>query len=100
MVFSLWFGCVVADLETVAVEQQDRALLEVQSGVVLRWTRWTALIGQVVYTRVLWKVRRWYGSEEAWPNWLDESPRWGRRSAAVGRRADVVSSGQLVGVQL
>ena len=57
------------DLETVAVKQLDRALLEVQTGIVLCWTKWTTSIGQVVDTRVLGKVHKWYGSEEAWPNW-------------------------------
>ena len=113
MLFSLGFGCVVAetcgygsssamqmlqclqDLETVAVEQLDRALLEVQSGIVLRWMRWTTLVGQVVYTRSR------EGAQVAWQRGgmarleVDESPRWGRRSAAVSRLGRVVHGKRL-----
>ena len=34
------------ELETVALKWLDLALLEVQSGIVLFWTRWTTLIGK------------------------------------------------------
>ena len=57
------------DLDLVVVEQVDRSLLEAQNGVVLCWTEWTTSIGQEVYTLVLGKVHKWFGSEEAWPNW-------------------------------
>ena len=49
------------NLETVAVEQLDRALLEVQSAAVLPWTGWATSIGHVVYTRVLGK-----GAQVVW----------------------------------
>ena len=67
--FLLLIGCVVAEtmgtrqvfqrlqiLESTAVEQLDRALLKVQNGIALCWTRQMTSIGQVVDTRVLWKL--------------------------------------------
>ena len=90
--------------KTVAVEQLDRALLEVQNGVVFRWRKWTTSICQVMYTRVLGKVHTWFGSEKAWPNWSLMKAHDGaadqQLSDDVRISVDVVSNGQLGGVQL
>ena len=59
--------------------------------------RWTTLIGQVVDVRVLGEVLKWPGSEEAWPNWSLMSR---QLSENVRIGTDVVSNGQLGGVQL
>ena len=56
------------NLETVGLKQLDRALLEFQNWIVLCWKKWTTSIGQVVDTRVLGKLDKWYVSEEACPN--------------------------------
>ena len=87
------------NLETVAVEQLDRSLLEVQNLFELRLTGWTTSIGQVVYTRVLEKAHRWYGSEKAWPNWSLRNACIGavdqQLSEDVRISMDVVSNEQL-----
>ena len=56
------------NLETVGLKQLDRALLAFQNGIVLCWTKWSTSIGQVVDTRVLGKLDKWYVAEEACPN--------------------------------
>ena len=90
--------------KTVAVEQLDRALLEVQNEVVFRWTKWTTSICQVMYTRVLGKAHTWFGSENSWPNWSLMKAHDGaadqQLSEDVRISVDVVSNGQLGGVQL
>ena len=81
MVFSLWFGCVVAETHGYGSSRASAPTLA-ESGNSCRGTAgsfvvgspeyltgWTTSIGQVVYTRVLEKAHRWYGSEKAWPNW-------------------------------
>ena len=71
-VFFLWTAQVLQrlqDLVSIVLMQLDRALLEVQKGIVLCWTKLMTSIGQVVDTRALGKVHKWYGSEEASPNW-------------------------------
>ena len=92
------------DLETVALKHLDRALLEVQSEIVLCWTRWTTSIGQVVDIRVLGRLHKWHGSEEGWPNWSLMKARDGavdhQLSENMRIRSDVVSNGQFGGVQL
>ena len=112
MVFSLWFGCVVAETcgygfssanaPTLArpenscggtagscvVGNAEWCRIALDEGVDVDWP------GGV--TRVLGKAHRWCGSEEAWPNWsLIESPRWSRRSAAVSRPGRVVHGKRL-----
>ena len=72
MSFSLWTAQVLQrlqDLVSIALTQLDRALLEVQKGIEMCWTKWMASIGQVVDTRVRGKVQKWKCSEEASPNW-------------------------------
>ena len=56
------------NLERVGLKQLDGALLEFQNGIVLYWTKWTMSIAQVVDTRVLRRLDKWYVSEEARPN--------------------------------
>ena len=96
------------NLETAALEQMDRALLEVENGFVLCWTKWTTSIGQVVDTRVLGKLDKWYGSRRAWPNWSfvmkayyrAVNQQLSRDVTSAEISTNVVSNVQLRGVQL
>ena len=69
------------DLERVAVKQLVGALSKVQNGTALGWTRLTTSIGQVVNTRVLWKLDTWTGSRVAWPKWSFVMTRRGSQAA-------------------
>ena len=86
------------------MEQLDRALLEIQNGVVLCWKKWTTSTGQVVFSRVLGKVHRWFGSEKAWANRSLMKAQDGAVDQQLSEdertSIDVVSHGQLGGVQL
>ena len=93
------------NLRTVALKQLDRALLEVQNGIVLCWTEWMTSIVQVVDFCVLGKLDNWYGSVRAWFNWsfVMKAYDWAvnqQLSEDVRISTDVVSNGQLGGLQL
>ena len=113
--FLLLIGCVVAETYgygssdptlanpgAKAVEQLDRALLKVQSGNALCWTRLLTSSVQVVDARVLGKLDKRNGSRKAWPNcsFVMKAHNGTVNKQLSEISTDVVSNVQLEGVQL